>query len=178
MIADVVATPPVRLAGLQDLGQIMALENEAFPHGWSAQSWAEEITDHYVAVAGDGLGVIAMSEVAGTAELLRVIVSPEARGHGLGRSLVSHGLEWAQHFGAAKVFLEVSADNCAAIKLYESSGFAPVNRRADYYGPGDDGVVYCRVIVPLDTLVLPEPGSPSPANVPTAVSKEEPCPNR
>ena len=175
---DAMVTPAIRLAGLRDLDQIMVLEKEAFPHGWSAESWAEEIRDHYVAVAGDGLGVIAMSEVAGTAELLRVIISSGARGNGLGRVLVRQGLEWAEHFGATKVFLEVSADNCAAIRLYESSGFSPVSRRTDYYGPGDDAVVYCRVIQPLAPVTPPEPGSASQADVPTTVSKEETCPNR
>ena len=143
---DGAATAQIRLAGREDLEAIMALEAEAFPRGWSVQSWEQTIRDHYVAVAADGLGVIAMSEVAGTAEVLRVIVSLQARGHGLGRALVVHGLEWASCFGATEVFLEVSADNPIAIRLYESLGFALLDRRKNYYGPGDDALVYRRVI--------------------------------
>ena len=148
---DDVATAQIHLAGCEDLDVIMALETEAFPHGWSATSWEQTIRDHYVAIADDGLGVIAMSEVAGTAELLRVIVSAQARGHGLGRALVNHGLEWASCFGATEVFLEVSANNPIAIKLYESCGFALLDRRRNYYGPDDDALVYRHVIPKEET---------------------------
>ena len=188
----------IRLAGLADLDGIMALEREAFPHGWSATTWSEQITEHYVALVDDGLGVIAMSAVAGTVELLRVIVAPGSRGRGLGRTLVTHGLEWAEHFGATEIFLEVSVHNQTAISLYESCGFTPLNRRHDYYGPGDDAIVYRRVIlppdvsVPSDLAILTESGSSSPVQSPSPVilpkagslspvtvpSQEESCPNR
>jgi len=190
----------IRLAGLQDLDGIMALEKAGFSRGWSAKSWAEEISDHYVVVAGDGLGVIAMSAVAGTVELLRVIVAPQAQGRGLGRALVSHGLEWAEHFGATDVFLEVSASNQAAIQLYESCGFTPLDRRTDYYGPGDDALVYRRVIqppagvgqTPIDVVqapvdvvlppdvILTQSGSPSHSHGTdsSTTPEETSCPNR
>ena len=172
------ATARIRLAGREDVDRIMALEAEAFPRGWSVQSWEQTIRDHYVAVADGGLGVIAMSEVAGTAEVLRVIVSAQARGHGLGRALVVHGLEWASCFGATEVFLEVSADNPIAIRLYKSLGFALLDRRRDYYGPGDDALVYRRVIP--DTVILTQSGSPEHLQVPapSAPSEEETCLNR
>jgi len=166
---DTVATPVIRLAGVRDLDRIMALETEAFPRGWSATSWTQEIRDHYVAIVDEGVGVIAMSEVAGTAELLRVIVSSGARGHGLGRALVSHGLEWASCFKATEVFLEVSHTNQIAIRLYESLGFTLLDRRVSYYGPGDDALVYRRVIpsadpvIPsTDPVILTQSGSPAP----------------
>jgi len=169
----------IRLAGVQDLDSIMRLETQAFPRGWSARSWAEEIHDHYVAVgySNHGMGVIAMSTVAGTAELHRIIVAPQAQGHGLGRALVSHGLEWSARFGSTQVFLEVSAGNQAAIGLYESCGFTLLDRRADYYEPGDDALVYRRVIPPTDPVILAQFDSES-VNQLSATPEEESCPNR
>jgi len=136
----------IRPATPQDLDQIMALETEAFPHGWSRQAWAEEVRDHFVAVACSPeshiCGVVVMSSVADTAELLRVIVGSGVRRTGLGRALVAHGLAWAETQGAQEVFLEVSAGNPAGIGLYESCGFGFLDRRTHYYGPGDDALIY------------------------------------
>ena len=199
---DAVNKPIFRVAGHEDLDSIMMLETEAFSRGWSKPSWAEEIHEHYVALGYSdyGMGVIAMSTVAGIAELRRIIVAPEARGRGLGHDLVSHGLEWAERFGTTEVFLEVAADNPAAIGLYESSGFTLLDRRADYYGPGADALVYRRVIPLIDPVILAaadviqppsdviqsptdviltQSGSPSQQGTdPSTTPEETSCPNR
>ena len=135
----------LRLATLSDLPEIMALEGEGFERGWSGESWAEEVRDHFVAVGCEGetvVGVVALSRVEDTAELLRIVVAGSARGRGLGRALVNHGLRWAESSACEEVFLEVSAGNEAAIGLYEACGFVLLDRRRDYYGVGDDALVY------------------------------------
>jgi ribosomal-protein-alanine N-acetyltransferase len=40
--------------------------------------------------------------------------------------------------GVTRVFLDVAADNVAALALYESLGFAEVGRRKSYYARGLD----------------------------------------
>ena len=60
----------------------------------------------------------------GWAELGSIIIAPQARGRGLGRKLVAGLLHWASENGAARAFLQVDADNSAAIALYRSLGFA------------------------------------------------------
>jgi len=136
----------IRSATPDDLPAIVALEGQSFAHGWSAQSWADEIDRHWVAVANlDRLvGVLAMSALAGVAEVRRIIVAPPDRRRGIGRGLLEHGLAWASAQECHEVFLEVSAANRGAIGLYESAGFVPLDRRAAYYGPGDDAVIYRR----------------------------------
>jgi ribosomal protein S18 acetylase RimI-like enzyme len=124
----------------------MALEAGAFTHGWSEASWTDELERQCVGVTGDGDGVVAMSCVADVAEVRRVIVAPAARRQGLGRTLTEWGLAWAAGEGAAEAFLEVSATNEPALALYRALGFQPVDKRRDYYGPGDDAWVYRRVI--------------------------------
>ena len=133
----------VRPAAPADLAAIMGLETAAFTGGWSERSWADEVRDHFVLVAEEDrvVGVLAMSAVAGTAEVLRIIVDESVRRTGHGRALLCHGLAWAQTV-AGQVFLEVSAGNQAAISMYESEGFRLLDRRSDYYGPGDDALVY------------------------------------
>jgi ribosomal-protein-alanine N-acetyltransferase len=52
----------------------------------------------------------------------------------------------ARRADAKRLFLEVSADNTAAIKLYGGLGFEPVGRRNGYYRrPGGQ---------PVDAIVL------------------------
>ncbi|WP_277640454.1 GNAT family N-acetyltransferase [Wolinella succinogenes] len=52
-----------------------------------------------------------------------VIVSPEARGKGVGRSMLEHLIKEAKRRDYAKVTLEVREDNQGAQTLYQSLGF-------------------------------------------------------
>lgn len=134
----------LRPANLSDLDAIVALELACFSHGWSKQSWADQIRDNYVAVAtfDQVIGALAMRAVVDTAEVLRIMVTPGQRRTGVGQALMEYGHTWAQTQGAVEVFLEVSEGNQAAIGLYESLGFHQIDRRINYYGPGDDALVY------------------------------------
>lgn len=67
------------------------------------------------------------------AELLTIGTDPAARGRGLGRALLTHGLQSLMARGVAKIFLEVAVTNTAAIALYASAGFANAGRRRGYY---------------------------------------------
>ncbi len=78
-------------------------------------------------------GLLLGRAVAGEAELLTIAVAPEARRRGLGRKLVSRFVYQAHLRAAERAFLEVAADNTAAIALYESAGFTAVGRRRGYY---------------------------------------------
>lgn len=79
--------------------------------------------------------------VGDEAELLTLAVAPEARGQGEGRALVRRFLEDCSVRGAAAVFLEVAADNAAAIRLYRATGWSQVGQRRNYYAPGLDALV-------------------------------------
>lgn len=110
------------------------------PPPWSAGDFATAIADPlaFLLIEGDA-GFLLGRAVAGEAELLTLAVAPEARRLGLGRKLVARFLYQAQLRGAGRAFLEVKADNAAAIALYESAGFAPAGRRRGYY-QSEDGL--------------------------------------
>ena len=81
------------------------------------------------AVAGFVIGQIAADQ----AEILSIGVAPEWQRRGIARQMVE-GL-----------FLEVAADNTAALRLYEGLGFAVAARRKGYYDrPGG---------APVDALI-------------------------
>ena len=81
---------------------------------------------------------------AGEAELLRIAVSPEARGQGLGRKLLEACQQDLAEAGMTRLFLEVRASNAPAIGLYWACGWKPVGRRPGYYPDGEDAALYQR----------------------------------
>jgi ribosomal-protein-alanine acetyltransferase len=84
-------------------------------------------------------GFLVTRQVApGEREILNLAVDPAERRTGIARRLLEDALAVAK--GAW--FLEVRASNTAAIRLYESVGFARAGVRKNYYyEPAEDGIV-------------------------------------
>ena len=68
----------------------------------------------------------------GMAELGSIVVSPEARGKGLGRRLVGSLSAWARAQGARRIFLQVEASNGVARNLYRSIGLSELYGYTEY----------------------------------------------
>ncbi len=62
----------------------------------------------------------------GVYELSKMAVSPDFRGHGLGRRLLLHTIAQARLLGAASLFLGSNTRLADAVHLYESAGFRHV----------------------------------------------------
>lgn len=56
-----------------------------------------------------------------------IFVKPDARGAGFGRALVEASVDRARSRGCSRIQLDCNRDNEAAVRLYESIGFAPVH---------------------------------------------------
>ncbi|HEX4519921.1 MAG TPA: GNAT family N-acetyltransferase [Gaiellaceae bacterium] len=69
-----------------------------------------------------------------TAELRRMYVVPSARGRGLSRQLLTAIEDAARSLGYSRLRLETGFRQAAAIGLYRSAGFEPIDR----YGPFAD----------------------------------------
>jgi [ribosomal protein S18]-alanine N-acetyltransferase len=124
------------------------------PAPWDAASFAGLLADPLIFLLLEGdAGFLLGRAVAGEAELLTIAVAPEARRRGLGRKLVTRFLYQARLRGAERAFLEVAADNPAAIALYESSGFRKAGLRRGYYrspeGARIDALVLARDLPPM-----------------------------
>ena len=122
-----------------DLGYIAALEAQIHRAPWTIGNFRDSLAVGYSARVGECEGRILVYGVLmlapGEAQILNLSVVPDARREGLGRALLRRLVEDARRFHADQIFLEVRTSNVAAIGLYQSEGFAPVARRADYY-PG------------------------------------------
>ena len=91
-------------------------------------------------------GFVIAQLAADEAEILSVGVSSKWQRLGLGRRLIEGLIRAARRAEARRLFLEVSVDNVAALRLYESLDFRRVGVRPKYYKtPGHD---------PVDALIL------------------------
>ena len=126
-----------RPLGDDDLAYVAALEAQIHAAPWSYGNFRDAIAAGYSAQVGEREGRIVafgvMMMAPGEAQILNLSVVPDARREGLGRTLLQRFVDDASRAGAEHVFLEVRVSNAPAIALYESAGFEPVARRANYY---------------------------------------------
>jgi len=132
-------------------------ETYAYPDDITAEQAQDLWTlgpDGFTAVAMDGdevMGVALMqpnrpgrgSHVA-TASFM---VSPAARGHGVGRQLGEYALGWAKDAGfRAMQFNAVVETNRAAVRLWESLGFDTIGVVPEAFDSATHGLVGLRVM--------------------------------
>ena len=85
---------------------------------WLVQHWPEH--NRRPEICGTIQGV---SEGGGYGAIQNVGITPEHRGRGLGAILVWQSLQGFKQAGLSRVFLEVTAQNTPAIRLYQRLGF-------------------------------------------------------
>ncbi|QBX37156.1 GNAT family N-acetyltransferase [Brevundimonas sp. S30B] len=124
---------------------LAALHAEAFDAPWSAEAFADLLSQPGVAAEVEADGFILIRVVADEAEILTLAVRPAARRAGLGLALVQRAAVAATALGAERLFLEVAEDNAAARALYGRAGFEAAGRRKAYYarrdGPAADALI-------------------------------------
>ena len=86
------------------------------------------------------VGFVIGMTVCDTSEIYSIGVIPEHRGQGFARALMEQAQAACAAAGAETVFLEVAADNEAAIGLYSRLGYQPNGRRKNYYRRGSDRI--------------------------------------
>jgi ribosomal-protein-alanine N-acetyltransferase len=138
-----------------DLSDVLAIERASFSMPWSRGAFLYEVEQNQVARCwvgrenGQVVGYICLWEVADELHITNVAVQPEARRHGIGRSLLESVFERARAGGARMVLLEVRPSNVEALGLYESLGFRVVGRRRGYYyDTGEDALVMEATVAP------------------------------
>lgn len=126
---------------------VSRLDRTAFGSAWKAPSDHEALW----VIAPCAFARWARIPAAGEAELLRIAVSPEARGQGLGRRLLEACQQALAEEGLVHLYLEVRPSNAPAIQLYRACGWTPCGRRSGYYPDGEDALLYQRSGSDLDT---------------------------
>lgn len=99
---------------------------------------------------GNALGCVALRPIAaaGSCEIKRLYVLPEARGIGLGRALLDAVLADASRLGYREVRLDTLPDMAEAMTLYCRAGFVPI---APYYDSPVAGTRFLGRLLQPDT---------------------------
>ena len=107
----------------------------AFDRGraWDAGEFSALLGRPGCFAVGDARCFALVRVAADEAELLTIATHPEHRRRGLARAVMRDWQAKAAHRGATRAFLEVAADNDAAIALYEGCGFSHRAVRPGYY---------------------------------------------
>ncbi len=137
----------VRVATLADAAAMLQLETLFPSDRMSVRSIRRFIAAPgarvLVAVRGtDLLGnlVLLLRANSRKARIYSVVVSPQARGLGIGNRLVEAAERAAKREGRSAVTLEVRGDNTAAQALYAKRGYVEERRLPAYYDDGADGL--------------------------------------
>ena len=116
----------------------------ALPKGYLAPSGALLLAE----VQGVPAGCLLVRELKKvtaerSAELKRLWVEPQLRGHSLGRKLLAEAIHFAQDAGYHAMFLDTVADHMAsAVALYRRAGFVETER---YNEQRIDGISFMRL---------------------------------
>lgn len=133
----------------RDLDAIAAIARVSFPHPWTRDMFAQELSSQplsrsYVLRGADGT-VAAFCTcwlILDELHVNTIAVAPARRRQGLARELLAHVFAEARQSGAKRALLEVRASNAPAIRLYETFGFTTETVRKGYYpDPPEDALV-------------------------------------
>jgi ribosomal-protein-alanine N-acetyltransferase len=135
----------VRQAERADLLDVFRVEKTCFSEPWPYSAFESYLGEPGFLVAtgdGDVLGYV-VSDVMPNhgrdiGHVKDLAVRPEARGRGVGSSLLRRALVALSLDGASLVKLEVRAGNDPALSLYRGVGFDPARRIPRYYADGED----------------------------------------
>ncbi|CAN5183044.1 GNAT family N-acetyltransferase [soil metagenome] len=134
----------VRRVGAEAASVLAQVHAQGFERGWSSGEIAALLDQPGViglAVGDPAAGFILIRTVVDEAEILTLAVDPARRGQGLGGALTDAALELARAEGVASIFLEVAADNTAAIRIYERLAFTNSGVRRGYYSRANNSSV-------------------------------------
>jgi N6-L-threonylcarbamoyladenine synthase len=139
-------TARLRDMRLEDLATVSSIESATFPTPWSHGVFLEELMAPGRAwlVVEDGdeiLGYGGVMLVEEDAHVMNLAVRTDARGHGVGRTLLRGLLRRAATMGAMRATLEVRESNLGAVSLYESEGLHAVGIRPGYYADTNEDAV-------------------------------------
>ncbi len=133
----------LRMATLNDINGIKAVENRCFSTPWSENMIISSIENGCIMVVAEiDNKVVGYAGLYPSGDITNVAVIPNEQGKGYGTELVKELIKVAKINDIEKLFLEVRVSNIKAIKLYEKCGFEKISVRKKYYKDGEDALIY------------------------------------
>ncbi|MGH6838596.1 MAG: GNAT family N-acetyltransferase [Methylocella sp.] len=137
------ALPCIRPIGAERSAECAAIHATSFAYPWQEADFEQlfvalgTFADGAVDAKEERLAGFVLSRVAaGEAEILTIAVAPEWRRRGIATSLLTPHMAELAAIRVDRLFLEVDAENSAALALYANFGFAQVGERKAYCRTG------------------------------------------
>ena len=119
------------------------LHKKCFPNKpWSADEF-RDLQKSGCEIIMSQNGFIVYRIAVDEAEIITIGVAPQMRRNGIASAMIGIIEKNLKNQGVKKIFLEVSATNIPAQKLYENAGFKTVGLRPKYYD-GVDAIVMAK----------------------------------
>lgn len=129
--------------------EIVTFYQKVFPHfNWQESSVEEQLKDKHHFFLGlylekQLIGLISLSYLFETGEILNFGILPDYRRQGLGEKLIESSIKLLCQQKVETILLEVRKSNTPARRLYEKFGFKEISLRKHYYHhPTEDAVIY------------------------------------
>lgn len=108
---------------------------------WMSRAYSQPRCAYFVVerenqvIGGGGVAPLEGGDLE-TCELRKMYFLPHARGLGAGAAMMAHCLQAARGFGFQQCYLETLCGMDAAMRLYERSGFRPLDAPLGHTGHG------------------------------------------
>ncbi len=132
-----------------DLSAVLKIETDLFPtDAWTESLFLGELSEvpvsRKVAVAefeGQVIGYVSLRFVGRQGDVNTIAIAKDFQRKGFGNHLLAWLLMTAKDLGVRELFLDVRADNLAAIEMYKKAGFDRIDIRRNYYDHSVDANV-------------------------------------
>ena len=133
--------PEFRRVGEEAADLLTRIHEECFPKYWNREAFTDFFAVEHTFTTlvlsplpeGEAMAMMVYRIAGDQADIITLAVRPAFQRRGLAASMLGNALADCRELGVEKMFLEVEADNAAAITLYEHAGFTHVTRRKLYY---------------------------------------------
>ena len=131
---------------MTELDKLSALHTACFPEkSWTEKDFSELKKSGAEIIMSDN-SFLVYRPAADEVEILTIGVLPDLRRTLIATALLNVMENEVKKSGARAIFLEVAADNDAALSLYEKNGYTRIGIRPEYYD-GTDAITMRKTLI-------------------------------
>lgn len=130
----------IRRCQPQDARLLADVHQQCFTEGWSPAFFSDLVQRPSVLAfaaltphESELKAAVVLQGVDPEKDILTLMTAPSFRGQGWAQAVLHHALDMCRSQGVQEIFLEVAADNLAALGVYQKFGFEQLSCRSKYY---------------------------------------------
>ena len=108
--------------------------------GWPTSDFSDYLNNPTALIFGKDTCFAVLRVMPPEADLLTLATRPTEQDKGRATAMLRDALDHLAHNGVEEVFLDVAANNAAALALYVRAGFTAFDERRNYYPDGSTAI--------------------------------------